>query len=113
MTSPQFATPSMLVSSFSAGTVDTYEVDANGDPIPGSHRLFMSDIAGAEGAVFDPLTGDFLFSTFGDVSRIVAVRGFDLPPPPVPEPASVALLGLGAGILALAGLRNRRRHAGR
>jgi hypothetical protein len=107
MTSPQFGNPSILVSSFSDGTVDSYQVDANGDPIPGSRHLFMSDITGAEGAIFDPLTGDFLFSTFGDVSRIVAVRGFDLPPPPVPEPASFALLGLGAGALALTGLRNR------
>jgi hypothetical protein len=85
----------MLISDYSDGTVDSYEVDANGDPIVGSRRLFLGDLGGAEGAVFDPLTGDFLFSTFGGGDRIVAVRGFDLPPNPVPEPSAFALLGVG------------------
>ena len=31
---------------------------------------------GAEGAVLDPLTNDFLFSTFGGGNRVIVVRGF-------------------------------------
>ncbi len=106
-TSPLFGTPSILLSSFSDGQVDVYEVDADGNPIPGSRRPFLTGLEGAEGSAFDPLTGDFLFSTFGGGDRLVAVRGFDLPPPPVPEPATVVLLGLGLAGAAF-GLRRRR-----
>jgi hypothetical protein len=111
-TSPLFSTHSILVSAFSEGRVDAYEVDANGDPIIATRRLFLGDLEGAEGAVFDPLTGDFLFSTFGGGDHLVAVRGFDLPPTPapIPEPSALALLGLGLGGLALGW---RRRRAGR
>lgn len=90
----------MLVSEYSAGIVSTYDVDVNGDPIIASRQVFMSGLTGAEGAMIDPLTGDFLFSTFGGGNRIIAVRGFA-----VPEPATMAALGLGA----LALMRRRRR----
>lgn len=106
--SPLFDISSMMVSCYSEGRVDTYEVDALGNPILGTRRLFMSGIDGAEGAVFDPVTGDFLFSTFGFADRIVAVRGFDLPPPPVPEPATIALVGIGLAGAAASRLRRRR-----
>lgn len=77
--SPLFATRSMLVSEFSANEVSVYQVDDDGDPIPGTRELFISGLTGAEGALTDPLTGDFLFSTFGGGSRVIVVRGFATP----------------------------------
>lgn len=96
-----FGAASMMVSEYSAGSISTYEVDANGDPITPSRRLFMSGLSGAEGAVIDPVTGDFLFSTFGGGSRVIRVSGFA-----VPEPATI--FGLSVGLALLVGLRRRK-----
>jgi hypothetical protein len=74
--SPQFGAPSLLVSEYGAGNVGAYQVDANGDPVIATRRTFISGLTGAEGAFLDPLTGDFLFSTFGGGSRVIVVRGF-------------------------------------
>jgi hypothetical protein len=71
-----FPAPAILVSEYSSGRVSTYEVDAEGDPIVASRRDFITGLDGAEGAVIDPLTGDFLFSTFGGGDRLIVVRGF-------------------------------------
>lgn len=79
--SPLFgATPTMIVSEYGAGQVSVYDMDSNGDPVAASRRLFMSGLSGAEGAAIDPLTGDFLFSTFGGGSRVIRVSGFAVPP---------------------------------
>lgn len=91
--SPLFG-ESMLVSEFTAGNVVAYDVDVDGNPIVSSRKLFISGLTGAEGAVVDPITGDFLFSTFGGGDHVVVVQGF------VPEPATMAVLGIGA-LLAL------------
>jgi hypothetical protein len=96
-----FANPSMIVSEYSAGIVSTYEVDANGDPMVGTRRDFMTGLSGAEGAVIDPVTGDFLFSTFGGGSRVIVVSGFA-----VPEPTTV--VALGGSLLLLIALRRRK-----
>ncbi len=80
---PGFAQDSILVSEFSAGRSSSYEIDANGDPIGVTRRDFISSLGGAEGAVIDPVTGDFLFSTFGGGDRIVVVTGF------IPDGASL------------------------
>jgi hypothetical protein len=50
--------------------------------------VFISGLDGAEGALLDPVTGDFLFSTFGGGSRVIAVRGFAAPPPQLPAPVA-------------------------
>jgi hypothetical protein len=73
---PAFAVDSVLVCEWSAGRVVSYEVDANGDPIVATQRPFITGLAGAEGAAIDPVTGDFLFSTFGGGNQIIRVSGF-------------------------------------
>lgn len=99
-----FGTDSMLISEYGAGSVGAYQVDANGDPLVATRRTFLSGLSGAEGATIDPLTGDFLFSTFGGSNRVVVVSGFVAPS--VPEPSTWMTLALG---LAAAGVVFRRR----
>ncbi len=77
--SPLFTVPSVLVSEYSIGSIGAYEINSNGDPIPGTRRDFITDLEGAEGAAIDPLTGDFLFSTFGESNQIIIVQGFKKP----------------------------------
>lgn len=92
-----FAANSMLISEYAAGLVGAYEVDAQGNPLVSTRRTFLSGLSGAEGASIDPLTGDFLFSTFGGGSRVVRISGFNTPP--IPEPGTYALMA--AGLLGL------------
>lgn len=99
-----FAANSMLVSEYSAGTVGAFLLDANGNPLISTRRTFLSGLTGAEGAMIDPFTGDFLFSTFGGGSRVVRVSGFLAP---VPEPTTWALVL--SGLLMLGGLARLRR----
>ena len=84
--SPQFSGPSMLISEYGVDEIAAYQVDANGDPVIGTRRSVITGLDGAEGALLDPLTGDFLFSTFGGGSRVVAVRGFRAPAAQLPPP---------------------------
>lgn len=77
-----FPKNTVLVSEYNSQTVVAYDLDANGDPDPTTRRPFLGGISGAQGGVLDPLSGDFLFSTFS-TARIIAIRGFKPPPPPV------------------------------
>lgn len=103
-----FGVDSVLVTEWAAGRVGVYDIDANGDPIASSRRDFITDLSGAEGAVIDPITGDFLFSTFGGGDQVVVVQGFIAPQPPVdgvPAPGAIALFGL--GLFGLGALRRK------
>jgi hypothetical protein len=76
--SPKFALPSMVVSEWSKQSVAAYDVGPSGDPVIGTRRTLLTGLSGAEGAFFDPLTGDFLFSTWNlnRPERLVLVTGF-------------------------------------
>lgn len=74
---PAFPVASTLVSEYATGRVVSYRLDGNGDPIPSTQRTFVSGLGGAEGGVRDPLTGNFLFSTFGGGNRVLVVEGFN------------------------------------
>jgi hypothetical protein len=101
--SPLFSGNNLLMAEYSADTVGAYQVDANGDPIPGTRQDFILGLIGAEGAFIDPITGDFLFSTFISGSEVFEVQGFA---PTVPEPGTLAMMG--TGVIALAGVIRRR-----
>ena len=72
--SPLFASQSMLVAEYSAGSVASYTIDANGNPVLASRHDFITGLTGAEGAAIDPLTGDFFFSTFGGSNQVIEVQ---------------------------------------
>ena len=96
--SSQFNAPSLLVSEYAADQIATYRVNDDGDPIVASRRTFLTGLDGAEGALLDPVTGDYLFSTFGAAGRVIVIRGFRPPPPELPAPvAGKNVNALGAG----------------
>ncbi|MDQ6860347.1 MAG: putative Ig domain-containing protein [Verrucomicrobiota bacterium] len=98
---PVFSGPSMLISEYSANRVSAYSLDANGIPVPASRQDFITGLNGALGAYTDPITKDFLFSTYGGGNHVVAVRGFVVPPctpPPAGMVSWYPLDGTGADI---------------
>jgi hypothetical protein len=99
--SPVFSPPSMLISDYSLGQVNAYHVDSDGNPIVSTAQPFITGLTGAEGAFTDPVTGDFLFSTFGGGNHLVEVQGFMSA---VPEPSTLVL-----AIIAGVGLSASRR----
>ena len=102
---------SLLVSEWGAGLVGAYQLDAFGNPIVATRQDFLTGLGGAEGALIDPLTGDFLFSTFGAGNSLFVISGFQAPPPPggVPEPATWTMMLLGFGFIGGAMRSARRR----
>lgn len=106
---PLFAAPSLLISEFDLRRVSAYDTNADGDPIDGTRRTLVSGLTGGNaGATVDPVSGDFLFATFGlgaGEGRILQVARLDRTV--VPEPSTVALSA--TGLVALAALARRRR----
>lgn len=77
--SPAFGTnPQVLINNYDEGVIDAYELDANGDPIPGGRQTFASGLGGLDGAAIDPLTGDLIVSDYNS-PRIFRISGFAPP----------------------------------
>jgi hypothetical protein len=74
--SKQFLRDSVLIALYQRGAVVTAPLDADGNPRFSEARDVITGLQGAEGAVIDPKTGDFLFSTFGGGNSLVRVSGF-------------------------------------
>lgn len=85
--SPGFTKQSLIVAEWSKDTVATYEVDDQGDPLPATRKPFFTAFPRPWGAYFEPVTGDFMFLTWGSApERVFIVQGFAPPPPPPPPP---------------------------
>lgn len=81
---PGFAKPGVLIAFNGDSVVKAYDIDANGDPVVGTERLFLGDFSYPRGATVDPLTGDFLFSSsVVGSSRVLVVGSLAAPPPEV------------------------------
>ena len=85
--SAAFPNLSMAISSYGNGTVVVYEVGAYGLPVPATVREMVTGLTGAEGALIDPVTGDFLFSTFGGGNKVIRISGFEKPSSIFDKPA--------------------------
>ena len=74
--SKSFPRDSILMALYGRGAVITAPLDADGNPRLDEAQDVITGLTGAEGAVIDPKTGDFLFSTFGGGKSLVRVTGF-------------------------------------
>jgi hypothetical protein len=84
--SPGFPEPSLIVAEWQASDLDrvaVYEVDDAGDPKVATRREFFSKFPRPWGAYFEPVTGDYLFLSWGTGNdHVYVVQGF-VPPPPI------------------------------
>jgi hypothetical protein len=102
--STDFTGQNVLISEYDAGLIVEYAIDSNGLPT-GSPTTFITGLTGAEGAVLDPVTNDFLFSTFGAENQVYEVQGFAAPSS-TPEPSTFFLIT--GGLAAVLAVRRRR-----
>ena len=80
--SPGFAVDSLLVAEYTTGLLVAYDVDATGNPLPATRRVFLSDppFSRPSGMFVDPRNGDVLVSTQNNSrSGIYRIKGFVLP----------------------------------
>jgi hypothetical protein len=86
--SPGFERQSLIVAEWrrfdpSQDRVAVYEVDDQGDPLQGTRREFFRRFPRPWGAYFEPVTGDYLFLSWGTFDdHVYVVQGF-VPPPPL------------------------------
>jgi hypothetical protein len=91
--SSQFTNPSILVTEYSGGRVVAYELAATGFPTIASARPMVTGIAGAEGASIDPVTGNYVFTTFGATNSFFVLSGGFVPPIDVDLSGGVQVAG--------------------
>jgi hypothetical protein len=72
-----FSAPSVLVAEYNANAIGAYEIDAGGDPVPGTRRTFIADSSSFNpaGMVRDPVTGDAIIADY-DSGNVYVVAGF-------------------------------------
>jgi hypothetical protein len=82
--SPGFTQQAVIVAEWTTNDrVAVYDVDDSGDPIVATRREFFSAFPRPWGAYFEPVTGDYLFLSWGTGDdHVVIVQGF-VPPPPI------------------------------
>ncbi len=86
--SPDFTSQAVIVAEWSEedptlDRVAVYDVDDSGDPVVASRREFFSEFPQPWGAYFEPVTGDYLFLSWGTGNdHVYLVQGF-VPPPPI------------------------------
>ncbi len=85
--SPGFTNQSVIVAEWRSedptmDRVAVYGVDANGDPMVASRQEFFHKFPRPWGAYFEPVTGDYLFLSWGaGIDHVYIVQGFVMPPP--------------------------------
>ncbi len=77
-----FANASIVLCHVS-GSLLTYEVNSNGDPLPATVRTFVTGLVNPTGVSRDPVTGDFIFTSFDDTEGFYVVGNFA--PAPLPS----------------------------
>jgi|LNFM01.1.fsa_nt_gb hypothetical protein len=83
--SPMIDRPALIMAEW-ATSVSLFDVDMRGDVQLATRRPFLTGLTNAWGAYFEPVTGDFMFPSWGN-DRVIVVRGFATPqPPPIPPP---------------------------
>ncbi len=80
--SPGFDDPNVIVAEWSVDKVGVYVVNNQGDPQVATRKDFFQKFPKPWGAYFEPVTGDYLFLTWGiGTDRVYIVQGFEKPPP--------------------------------
>lgn len=84
--SPLFPEQRIMVTEWLSNprSVSSYAVDADGDPIPATRKLFFESFVKPWGSYFEPETGDYMFLQWeAQPDHVYIVQGF-VPPPPIP-----------------------------
>jgi hypothetical protein len=89
-----FPNPSIMVTEYSGGRVVAYELQADGFPDISTERAVVTGLFNAEGAAVDPLTGDYLFTTFGGTNSVYVLSGGFVPIEPSPDPVGTLVYSL-------------------